>query len=189
MKYKDIKVGQRLVIKNATSCTGDKEEGDIVTVSALGGRYPNDTWVYVEGNDANSGLGSPASAFEPAPEIVALDLTKPLETLDGDPVELITTTARGDYPVLGYIGDRPGVTAWTTEGKLFINSGHPALDLRNVVVKPATLDVTGYVNVFKNEDGTLRAGSVFEKDAPFEHHSAVGRVKVTFTAVEGEFAK
>lgn len=43
-----------------------------------------------------------------------IDFTKPLEYVGGDgmvrPFELLTTKGRGDYPVMGYLGDKTALT-------------------------------------------------------------------------------
>ena len=43
---------------------------------------------------------------------MALDLSKPVQTTAGEPVELISTTLRGDHPIGGYIGARSQLWCW-----------------------------------------------------------------------------
>ena len=45
-----------------------------------------------------------------------LDLNKPLQTVDGRPVELISTKGRGAYPLVGYIGATTNLFHWNNNG-------------------------------------------------------------------------
>ena len=45
-----------------------------------------------------------------------LDLTKPVQTMDDRPVTLITTSGRGRWPLIGYIGDDVIPNAWHSDG-------------------------------------------------------------------------
>ena len=47
-----------------------------------------------------------------------LDLTKPVQTRDGRPVTLLTTCGRGDYPIVGYIGDDMNISVWMDDGRV-----------------------------------------------------------------------
>jgi hypothetical protein len=72
---------------------------------------------------------------------VKVDFSKPVQTRDGRPVKLVTTSGRGDYPVVGYVDKNDTLTLWTAEGKLL--AGYEGrLDLINVPVKRV-----GWVNV------------------------------------------
>jgi hypothetical protein len=75
-----------------------------------------------------------------------IDITKPVETLDGEPVTLLSTNARGDFPLLGYRGAREYLTQWTAEGNFFLSEAHPELNLRNA--KPKPVEVVQYLNVY-----------------------------------------
>ncbi len=120
----------------------------------------------------------------------ALDFDKPLETVKGDPVVVVTRSGREtDFPVLAYVGAGTGLTHYTANGKYYNNGKASDRDLRNVVPKPLTQELSGYVNVYANGDGTLRAGAFFDKTAEDANTLAVARMKVTFTAVAGQFDK
>lgn len=76
-----------------------------------------------------------------------IDFSKPVQTRDGRPVEIITTKGRGTYPVLGYAGDSAILFTWTTDGKLLAaNMEEVAVNLVNVP-EP----VVGWVNVYAGE--------------------------------------
>ncbi|KDE19700.1 hypothetical protein AZ09_10560 [Acetobacter aceti 1023] len=44
----------------------------------------------------------------------------PFCTREGKPVEVITKSGRGHYPVVGYIGDKKAIAAWTNKGRLLL---------------------------------------------------------------------
>lgn len=61
-----------------------------------------------------------------------LDLTKKLQTRDGQPIEIKFTDGRGEYPILGYVGDSKTPDSWTIDGKYMADSFTPSdLDLIN----------------------------------------------------------
>lgn len=43
--------------------------------------------------------------------------TMTAQTRSGEPVEIITTEGRGNYPIVGYIGDEVETQAWRENGK------------------------------------------------------------------------
>ena len=45
-----------------------------------------------------------------------IDYTKPVQTVSGEPVEIITTKGRGDYPVIAYLGKDSRPFMWTANG-------------------------------------------------------------------------
>lgn len=61
-----------------------------------------------------------------------IDLTKPMQTRDGQKVNLITTEGREEYPLVGYVGDGIIPTAWTKEGKWWNGGGNFTLNLVNI---------------------------------------------------------
>lgn len=79
-----------------------------------------------------------------------IDWTKPIQTKDGKPVEIITISGRLFlYPVIGYIGTETSTSTWTKDGK-YMKSGHRAdKDLENV---PPPKKVT-YVNIYPHAVG------------------------------------
>lgn len=57
------------------------------------------------------------------------DWPGPFCTRSGWPVYLITRTARGEYPVLGYIGDAEHITFWAAGGESLLEAGERPKDL------------------------------------------------------------
>lgn len=53
-----------------------------------------------------------------------LDFTKPLRTISGKEVKIITTEGRGKFPVLGYVGESEQVYLFTKEGVSSYNIYH-----------------------------------------------------------------
>ena len=111
-----------------------------------------------------------------------IDFTKPVHTRDGHTVEIISTTARGRAPILGYIGKTDNIHRWDTFGK-FDASGveFHALDLVNV---PPAKHVR-YVNIYGDGQAHVHTSS------DTANNQAVGGriacVKIEYT--EGQFDK
>lgn len=61
----------------------------------------------------------------------AIDFTKPLRTKTGHIVTLLSTEARGDYAVLGYIEDNSVISSWTKSGRFDVYE-HSLYDLENI---------------------------------------------------------
>lgn len=74
-----------------------------------------------------------------------IDIRKTYKTRDGRPVELLTTNARGAWPVIGYIGDSEGLRRWSHDGTNYNFSRTDALAL--VEVKPKRVM---WLNVYPN---------------------------------------
>ena len=72
------------------------------------------------------------------------DFTKPVQTHSGLPVTIITTEGRGEFQVIGYIGDSVGVSIWYKSGKYYSNADGD-LDLINVPEK-RVIYMNGYSN-------------------------------------------
>lgn len=64
------------------------------------------------------------------------DITKPFHTRDGSKVEIISDKGRGEYPIVGYIGDVfRTLDTWTLDG-IFSKAGYmPGNDLVNTKEK------------------------------------------------------
>lgn len=82
-----------------------------------------------------------------------LDLTKPVQTREGDPVRIICTDRKGEYPIIGLITSDNGnghedVRAWPIDGQ-FHSKNMQRLDLINVPPKP----VKYFVNVYRHTNG------------------------------------
>ena len=75
---------------------------------------------------------------------VLLDLTKPVQTVDGRSVTIITTGGRGGYPVIGYLEDSDGPYTWSAEGIYDIGS-ESTQDLVNVPEERVV-----YVNIYED---------------------------------------
>lgn len=59
------------------------------------------------------------------------DITKPVRTRAGEPVEIKFTDGREPFPIRGYIGAEDGLSAWTAEGKFYRNGSPSDLDFVN----------------------------------------------------------
>lgn len=66
-----------------------------------------------------------------------IDFTKPVETVIGIPVQIISTSGREPYPVVGYVGEHSVATKEWTVGGLY-NAREPESDynLRNKATQP-----------------------------------------------------
>lgn len=64
-----------------------------------------------------------------------VDFTKPVQTSDGRPVEIITTKGRAPYPVIGYVDDNSMPISWTIRGRQYSDESPSANDLINVPEK------------------------------------------------------
>jgi 3-methyladenine DNA glycosylase Mpg len=105
---------------------------------------------------------------------MTLDFTKPIQTRDGKPVEIITTNARGAKPVKGYIGKSEILDAWNKDG--IFGSMPSDFDLVN-----GPEQVTIYLNVYKHENGFDVYGHKNIDKAKLDASSGLyARVKVTF---------
>ena len=115
-----------------------------------------------------------------------IDWTKPVQTRDGTPVNILSREGRGTFPVIGYIGDATDVDTWTAEGKYRTNKSGPE-DLMNVPEAPKQREV--WLNVFKNSRGELTTGISYgsRENANFSGvaDKRVGCIKVVLT--EGQF--
>jgi len=66
-----------------------------------------------------------------------IDFTKPVETIDGTLVQIISTEGRGKYPILGYIGNKSQyVTSWMPDGFYLSDKSESGLNLRNKATQP-----------------------------------------------------
>jgi hypothetical protein len=45
-----------------------------------------------------------------------IDITKPVRTISGEPVTIISDKGRGHYPLLGYVGDSEYLKSWQMDG-------------------------------------------------------------------------
>lgn len=79
---------------------------------------------------------------------MTIDWSKPVQTRDGRPVEIITAKARGQYSMLGYIGDRPALWAWDRDGRW---SAHSSPDVNDLINVPEEREL--WLNVYEDGEG------------------------------------
>jgi hypothetical protein len=128
-----------------------------------------------------------ASRFQLVEEPQAIDWSKPLQTKSGNPFELFSSCARGNYPVVGYVSDHENLTSYTTDGYYVGHNVLHPLDLQNVPEKATT--VARYVNVCKHA-GKLVAGELHptrEAADIWKDENRVSCMKMEVTLVEGQF--
>lgn len=122
-------------------------------------------------------------------EAPAIDFTKPLETVEGVPFTLLSTDARGEFPIIGYINANTRPCYFSLDGTYHGAHGDtssPRYNLRNVQPKPAEAEV--FINVYKRDDGTLRCTYVHESVAVADRNAAPSRVaRMKVRIVEGRF--
>ena len=75
----------------------------------------------------------------------------PVATSCGERVEIITTTARGEYPIIGYIGNSTTPQRWSSSG-YFFKSDNSTISMRNNLHFTYKIEV---VHVFRLVDGTI----------------------------------
>lgn len=113
-----------------------------------------------------------------------IDWTKPVQTRDGQPFELLTTKLRsGTHTVLGYIGSDTHVTSFTAQGYYTISGCEHPHDL----VQPPE-QVTVYLNVYGtvyfNVYGTDGSALAHPTRAEADRNASGGRIaciKVQYT--------
>ncbi len=129
------------------------------------------------------------SRFEAYEAPVEIDWTKPLETVEGVPVKLISLERRHEFfPVIAYIGDETEAAYYTKAGKFHI-ARKSKNDLRNAIPKPLQTKHTVYFNLYE-ENGKLVTYNPHYSLAKAEDHAqgnCVGRKKIVLTLTKGEF--
>lgn len=75
----------------------------------------------------------------------------PVATSCGERVEIITTTARGEYPIIGYIGNSTTPQRWSSSG-YFFKSDNSTISIRNNLHFTYRIEVA---HVFKALDGSV----------------------------------
>lgn len=106
-----------------------------------------------------------------------IDLTKPLQTRDGQPFTLLFTNGRGLLPVGGYVDDDKHITSYTADGRFRTDKSESPCDLINVP-EP----VVGWLNLYAHDQ--IAYGSVNESRALADITAAPGRLallKITYT--------
>ena len=93
---------------------------------------------------------------------MTLDLTKPMQTRDGQPVEIITTKGRyPKFPIVGYIGSFEYLELWALDGSNRVAQGRA--ELVNVPEPQRVVDF--WVNVYPNNFDSPRPFAHWTKDA------------------------
>tara|TARA_R110000822_G_scaffold301108_1_gene424778 strand:- start:5487 stop:5840 length:354 start_codon:yes stop_codon:yes gene_type:complete len=111
---------------------------------------------------------------------MTIDFTKPVQTKCGQPVEIISTTARGAFPIVGYIGDFVEIQRWDSKGiKFGYGDGG---DLENILEYTQEKKVM-YVNVYM--DGSSRVCDLKEEAIKLQSEKCIACVRVEYT--EGQF--
>jgi hypothetical protein len=109
---------------------------------------------------------------------MTLDFTKPIQTRDGQPVEIVTFNGRGAKPVKGYIGKSEVLDAWNKDG--IFGSMPGDFDLVN-----GPEQGTIYLNIYKHESGFDVYGHKDADKAKLDASRGLfARVKVAF--MEGQ---
>ena len=106
---------------------------------------------------------------------MSINLDKPLRTWYGKSVAILSTEARGRYPVIGYIEDDPDIKYWDRDG---FSDEHNYMDLENV-----EQTVERYLTIFK--DGTT--GQYYA--APFLHEKLIKASKYARDMTEYQINK
>ena len=107
-----------------------------------------------------------------------LDTSQPIVTTTGAKVELIETSARRDFPLVGYIVESMDPSRWTRRGFVNLDETPHANDLSNVPPEPQK--TVRWVS--------WNGGNLFQIDEvrpSIVHPSTLSIVKVRF--VEGQF--
>jgi hypothetical protein len=74
-----------------------------------------------------------------------IDITKKYKTRSGLDFHPISDKGRGEYPIIGFIGDDEDVKTWTNEGVFHIGNSSNRLDLVEVKEKKVA-----YLNIYPN---------------------------------------
>ncbi len=175
-----FKVGDKVVCINANDGSGmNLVVGNTYEVSIVDEDYMRDGR-YLIGIYPNSSTHAMASRFK-LEELI--DWTKPVETISGLSVEVISASGRGNYPVLVYIADDTMSITYTLSGKQFIGDHENSFNLQNV--KPKPIEIIRYFNMYK--DGIANPGykSREEANKGSDLEGRIGCKRVVFT--EGEF--
>ena len=80
-----------------------------------------------------------------------IDINKKYRTRDGHPVELVTTSGRGKWPVWGYIGDDTNIMRWTIDGSDGHTTGTTRSSVKNDLVEVKPKRVL-WLNVYSDGD-------------------------------------
>ena len=90
---------------------------------------------------------------------MSINLNKPLRTRYGKSVTILSTEARGKYPIIGYIEDDQDLNYWSKDG---FSDKHGPMDLENV-----GQTIERYLTIFKDHT----TGQYYA--APFLHEELI----------------
>lgn len=75
-----------------------------------------------------------------------IDFTKPVQTRDGRPVEILSANGRGPKPIKGYVADNIDLCSWTTDGKIY--QGDTMFERGSDLVNVPPPKKVMYINVY-----------------------------------------
>ncbi len=111
-----------------------------------------------------------------------IDWTKPVRTkLTKWPVTLVTVKGRGDYPVIGYVGDNTDLSQWNLQG----NKPGRGEDPDGLENAPQRIQREYWVNVYESHDTLCAYTSKHEADQ-FANDNRFACVKISIDCEEGE---
>lgn len=113
-----------------------------------------------------------------------LDLSKDVQTKDGRPVTILTTKGRGNYPILGYVGDNTTLVLWQQDGRC----GNAAAvgDHADLVNAPKV--VVRYINIY--EGGAAEMHTSRERADTLAGRTSATRIACKRVEItEGEFSE
>ena len=120
-----------------------------------------------------------------------IDWTKPVQTSEGESVEIVLTNARGKYPIVGYIGDSLAFARWTEEGRYVHDDADHSLNLQNI---PETKEI--WVNMMESPDGSIFTCTFGSREAAavgagdnMAFHGSKLLAQQKFTVTNGTFDK
>lgn len=100
-----------------------------------------------------------------------ITMDKKYVTRSGDPVKIISTEARGNYSVLGYIGDDIEVSKWTSDGRFFAGEDGNDLDIFEDIPKTELIRAV-YVN---DNENTITYPPKYVVKSPMKY---IGKIKI-----------
>lgn len=118
---------------------------------------------------------------------MTIDFTKPLQTISGENVEIITLKGRGKYPILGFVGEFEHICSWDNKG-IFYDKNRPHNNLMNVPPQK----ISGFINIFRDAhtdeltcDDELFATRIKADRSYKEFHVRIACIKIEYA--EGQF--
>ena len=126
-------------------------------------------------------IARPKPQPQPEPNTKPIDWTKPVRTkLTKWPVTLVTVKGRGDYPVVGYVGDNIDLSQWNLQG----NKPGRGEDPDGLENAPQRIQREYWVNVYEDRVGCQCKTQVMAKD--MRENGCLACVKITIDCEEGE---